>query len=309
LFGIASRQWNNGLMYWVWQPLHGGAENGFGPFVNRNHFAGWMLMASCLTIGFQLGQLEGLRKRAGRDWRDLVIWLSSAEAAAIGLTTIGLLVMVVSLVWTMSRSGISAFVVAVVCFVWLVLRRKGGSAGQRVSALGLVALLLFAGIGWRGPAIVGRWFGDTRDINSRFTAWQDGWTVIADFPLVGTGMNTYPVAMLFYQRHNLEVFMSQAHNDYLQLAAEGGLLVVIPAAALGIAVILSIRRNLAAVRHESRGYWIRAGAAVGLISIAVQELAEFSLQMPANAFLFCTLVAIALTPGLSRSPAHSAATS
>jgi hypothetical protein len=51
-----------------------------------------------------------------------------------------------------------------------------------------------------------------------------------------------------------------------------------------------------AARGEARGYWIRAGAAVGLLAIAVQEIVEFSLQIPANALLFCTLAAVALTP-------------
>ena len=48
-------------------------------------------------------------------------------------------------------------------------------------------------------------------------------------------------------------------------------------------------------RGEARGYWIRAGAAVGMLAMAVQELFEFSLQMPANALLFATLAATALT--------------
>ena len=47
--------------------------------------------------------------------------------------------------------------------------------------------------------------------------------------LTGTGMNTYDVVMLFYQRHVLELRMTHAHNDYLVLLAEGGLLVVVPA--------------------------------------------------------------------------------
>jgi hypothetical protein len=59
---------------------------------------------------------------------------------------------------------------------------------------------------------------------------------------------------------------------------------------------LAIRRNLRAARHEARGYWIRAGAAVGLLAIATQETLEFSLQIPVNALLFCTLAALALAP-------------
>ena len=54
LFGIYSREYHNGLVYWFWLPTDGGASNLFGPFINRNHFAGWMLMTVCLLVGSPL---------------------------------------------------------------------------------------------------------------------------------------------------------------------------------------------------------------------------------------------------------------
>lgn len=134
------------------------------------------------------------------------------------------------------------------------------------------------------------------NLASRLDAWRDGWDVIRAFPLAGTGLNTYPVAMLFYQARNPGFYMSRAHNDYVQLLAEGGALVAVPALVAMAALTLAIRRNLSAARTEARGYWIRAGAVVGLVALAVQETLEFSLQIPANALLFCTLAAIALSP-------------
>ena len=41
------------------------------------------------------------------------------------------------------------------------------------------------------------WFQDERDLLGRLDAWRDGWDVVRDFPLFGTGLNTYPDAMLF----------------------------------------------------------------------------------------------------------------
>jgi hypothetical protein len=102
--------------------------------------------------------------------------------------------------------------------------------------------------------------------------------------------------MLFYQRRNPGFHMAQAHNDYLQLLAEGGLMVAVPAVLTLLFLARAIQRNLRAARAEARGYWIRAGATVGLLGIAVQEIFEFSLQIPADALLFCTLAAIALAP-------------
>ena len=104
---------------------------------------------------------------------------------------------------------------------------------------------------WRGVESVSEWYGDTHDLRGRFAAWQDGWRVVHDFPLLGTGINTYGTAMLLYQRSNEGFHLGSAHNDYLQVLAEGGLLVTVPAALAVVALIAAIRRNNAAAR-ESR---------------------------------------------------------
>jgi O-antigen ligase len=123
---------------------------------------------------------------------------------------------------------------------------------------------------------------------------MDAWSVIRDFPLAGTGLNTYWAAALFYQRHELAHFFAQAHNDYLQLAAEGGLLLILPAVACLAIFIRDVRR---ARREEVRGsvsWWLRSGAVTSLLAIACQETVEFSLQMPGNAALFVVVCAIAV---------------
>lgn len=296
LFAIYSRESHNGLIYWFWQPQDGGGANLAGPFVNRNHFAGWMLMGVCLLIGWLFGQVERAVPHGGGRRSRRVEWLSSAEANGLLLTGGAILVAAISLFWTLSRSAILGFAVAAAAFAWLVLRRRKLGTTRRATVLAVLAAVSLAGVAWRGPARLVTWFQDETDLIGRLEAWRDGWAVVQDFPIVGTGLNTYSTAMLFYQKRNLEVHIAQAHNDYLQLLAEGGLLVTIPAAIAVVLLARAILRNLRAAEREARGYWIRAGAAVGLLAIAVQELFEFSLQIPVNALLFCTLAAIALTP-------------
>jgi O-antigen ligase len=99
--------------------------------------------------------------------------------------------------------------------------------------------------------------------------------------------------------------MSHAHNDYLQLLAEGGLLVSIPVMAVaGVFALTVLRAVRGSDYDDSEGYWVRVGSSVGLLAIAVQETAEFSLHIPANMFLFATAAAIALSPR-SDSPSSS----
>ena len=296
LFGIYNREHNNGLLYWLWPSQDGGGDL-FGPFVNRNHFAGWMLMTVCLLTGSLFGQVERASP-GGPDPRRQrrLAWMSSAQANGLLLMGGALLIATVSLFWAQSRSAIVGLGVAGTAFLWLVLTRRRLGTTRRAVAVAALCIAVLAGVLRRGPVRLLEYFQDERNLLSRLDAWRDGWGVVRDFPFFGTGLNTYSDAMLFYQQRNPGVHLAQAHNDYLQLLAEGGLLVTIPAAVAILLLALAIHRNLRSARGQARGYWIRAGAAVGLLAIAVQEVFEFSLQIPADALLFCTLAAVALTP-------------
>lgn len=296
LFGIYTRQHNNGLVYGFWHTQERDYSNGFGPFINRNHFAGWMLMVTSLAIGMLCGRIESAVDRVPPGWRNRLVWLSTSSASRTVLAAMAVVVMAVSLVWTVSRSGIIGFVGALLCFVWLLARRRRVSGLTRLGVACLLGTVLVVSVSWRGIDDLRRWFADTTDVESRLAAWQDGWRVVRDFPLTGTGINTYRDGMLFYQKHMLNLRMSHAHNDYLEWLAEGGLLIAVPGMIALAVLTAAIVKNLNAARDNAYGYWIRAGAAVGLIAIGIQEAVEFSLHIPANSLLFATLAAVALSP-------------
>ena len=138
-------------------------------------------------------------------------------------------------------------------------------------------------------------------VQMRLNAWNDGADIIRDFPLTGTGLNTYGTATLFYAESGHELWFREAHNDYLQILAEGGLLVGIPAALFIAAFVVAVRQRFREEGRRHRSYWVRVGAVVGLCAIALQSLVEFSLQMPGNATVFVVLAAIAL----HRAPVHA----
>src|SRR5262249_8938138 len=98
-------------------------------------------------------------------------------------------------------------------------------------------------------------------------------------------------------------------NDYLQIVAEGGLLISIPVLITIVIFVRDIRCRFKEAPKEGTTYWLRVGAAVGLISIAVQSLVDFSLQLPGNAALFVLIAATALhrSPHLMATRERSAA--
>jgi O-antigen ligase len=111
--------------------------------------------------------------------------------------------------------------------------------------------------------------------------------------------------MLVYQTDDRTAIYQQAHNDYLQLLAEGGVLVAIPAVlAFGVICAL-IWRRLSAPDDDVTTRWMRTGAVAGLVGIAAQSVVEFSLQMPGNTAMLVALLAIALhNPPRGISDAH-----
>ena len=133
---------------------------------------------------------------------------------------------------------------------------------------------------------------------------MDALRVIHVNPTSGTGLGTYGRVSLIYQQHDIEHHYDQVHNDYLQLATDGGALLVIVVVAFVVLLGRDIRRQLQKTRGTP-GWWLRAGAATSLIAIALQEVVDFSLQIPGNAALFVVVCAIALhDPPPSRPSTH-----
>jgi O-antigen ligase len=292
LIGIIQKPLYTGAIYGLW-PLDIGRMP-FGPFVNRNHFAGWMLMALPLTLALLSGGIHRSMRGLKPGWRHKVLWFSSPEASQLILVAAAAVIMALSLMLTMSRSGIAAFMLSLVIMASFVVRASD-TRSRRLASAACFVLLVIIVVVWSGPEVLASRFaaGDWGEFNNRRGAWSDAWSVVRDFPLSGTGLNTYWAAALFYQRHELEYFFAQSHNDYFQIAAEGGLLLILPViACIGIFV-----RNVSRTMHDGRGsmgWWLRAGAVTSLLSIACQETVEFSLQMPGNAVLFTIVCAIAL---------------
>jgi O-antigen ligase len=200
--------------------------------------------------------------------------------------------MACSLVWTMSRSGIAAAAVALGIMAAAAVSRSAGSR-QRWRLAAYVVTAAAGVAAWRGAGALADWYGNTATLQWRVQLWKDSLPALQDFWLTGSGLNTYATLLLVYPRTDVTVMPRAAHNDYLQLAIEGGILVGVPALILLATLARSIVR---AVRTPQDGttWWIRMGAIAGLCGIGVQELSEFSLQVPGAALLCATCVAIAV---------------
>jgi putative inorganic carbon (hco3(-)) transporter len=134
----------------------------------------------------------------------------------------------------------------------------------------------------------------------RRVIWRDTVAMIRDFPLTGVGAGAFKRGMLVYQEGSRQFFFNHAHNEYLQLAAEGGLLLAVPAALALVVGCATIAERLRA--DHTPVFWIRVGAVSGLIAVAVQSIFDTSLRTPADGVLFAVIAAMALHQ--RRQPSH-----
>lgn len=278
-------------VYGFWYAPKGTRDS--APFINHDHTAGWLVMVLALSGGY-LGSTIARLRHVKPTWRDRLLWLSSADASRTVLTILAAAVMALAIMLTKSRSGFLCLAWTVFALMWVTARRQS-SASRRVSVvLTLAAVVLFAFSWGNVNAVLHRFDEPGADVGGRIPIWRDAMHIVRDFPIAGTGLNTFGIAMLHYQTMPGDELFIEAHNDYLQLLAEGGVLLAVPAMVCLVVFVTEVRRRFREAADDEQTYWLRIGAVIGLCGIALQECFDFTLQMPGAAVLFVVLAAIAI---------------
>jgi O-antigen ligase/polysaccharide polymerase Wzy-like membrane protein len=286
LLAVAQAATANGRIYWTFATGFEGPPP-FGPFVNRNHFATWAIMAVPLCFGYLAARLgtdrpapkhSSLRRRIVLSIDPRTAWLTMAGGT-----------MLVALLLSLSRSGVLALGIST-AITFLIARRRLEHRHRRLVLQATLAILVLAVLWSDVPALMRRAAGAPTAVADRLTIWRESLPIVRDFWQVGTGAGTYQVAMAVYQRSDRSVYFNQAHNHYLQIAVEGGVLILALAIGCAAAFVREARRRIAA--DTSGLVLIRVGAACGLGAVALQSVWETGLVMPANAALAAVLAAI-----------------
>ena len=274
------------------------STNPFGAFTNRNHFAGWLLLVSTPVIGYLIARLR-IHEFRDRRWIAMVTQFMATGAV---LTALSAVVTVGVLVTTLSRSGVAGLGAAAIVG-WLVgrprMRFEQTTLPARLGIFGGLIILSMLFLDLDGWATRIEESFTTEGLFGRLTIWRETLPMVRDFWLTGVGAGTYSDAMTYYQQTRFFVNSMQrwahfnnAHSHFIQLAAEGGVLLVMPAIAVLAALSTLARRTLRADKGEM--FWVRVGAAAGLAGLAVQSVWEVSLTMPANAVLAGVLAGLLL---------------
>ncbi|HSI87812.1 MAG TPA: O-antigen ligase family protein [Pyrinomonadaceae bacterium] len=252
----------------------------FGTFVNRHNFAAYMEMTMALPLGMMF---------AGAVNRDKKL---------LYVTGIGL--MGVALLLSGSRGGLVAFLAQIVLLVILTVDSKRKSNFALKTALAVVLVVAIVG----GSFFVGGESSLTRlaetatsqDITTdRAHIWSVTLDVITNNMPFGAGLGAFGVAYTAYDTYSGLERVEQAHNDYLQVLADAGIVGLILG---GIFLFLIIRLGMSAAKSSNlfrRG--VAVGAFSGIFAILVHSIFDFVLHTTAISVLFLTLTALLVASG------------
>lgn len=260
-----------------------------GTFINRNHYAAFLgmiwpvLVAYILTLRSSPDEARvGLRRRGSTK-------LNEKQITLVFITAMVLL----SLVFSMSRGGIIGSLIALTVFI--AFGRGAQWKGLLISLVGcwLIVFSYGAVIGFDG--ILERFQTISDDAPGRMEIWKDCRHIVEDHPLTGVGLGNNALVFDIYQTHLPDdLHASHAHNDYLQLATELGL----PAAiVISLSVwffwrktALNLRRSCSPAHDRRR--MLKLGALAGTAAFLCHSWVEFNWQIPANQLYFITLLVI-----------------
>jgi O-antigen ligase len=200
--------------------------------------------------------------------------------------------MTAALVTSLSRSGMTGAAAALAAFLWF--SRNRITRRGRSWLLAGASVLFLVGVAYANAAALADRVGETLEsgLGGRRTIWRETLPMVRDFWVTGVGAGSYERGMLVYQKTKGLFYFNHAHDEYLQIAAEGGILLGLPVEIVPGAGTWLIGRRLR--RDDAPAFWIRAGAASGLVAVAVQSVWDTGLRMPANAVLFALTAAIAI---------------
>ena len=256
----------------------------FGPFVSKNHFAGFVAMGTLLVAGLALGLADGGRSRGGD-------WTTGPRAGGVILSLVAALSMALAGLASLSRGGAIALAAGGACFVALVMR-KGRSTGA-----GLVPSLALAGsLGLVLVALVPvEAHGRLRSLSGasfRVDTWRDSLRLAASSPVLGQGLGAFHDAYPRFKRGHGIVRVEHSENDYVETLAETG----VPGLALalaGLALLLAAAGRGIAGGGDRTVRGIATGAVAALVALAVHSAVDFNLRIPSNAALAALVAAFA----------------
>lgn len=279
LFAIAQYVTSNGKIYWLVEPSQGGWI--FGPYVNRNHFAGLMELWIPVALGLALMPGNTFLQR----WQ----WWAVALVMGIAVALSG------------SRGGVIAVGIELLLITFAAAALRGRRA---VLALGVAVALTVGAVAVLGRGEIFEHYKQSLHIPRlhqeeaaalRIQAWRGSLEIFRQHPIAGSGLDTFVTHFPAVRSFATDKVWTHAHNDYLQFLAETGLIGAGLAGWILIAGTREAWRNLRRAHGTASGALL-IGIACACIGFMVHGWLDFNFHVPANAANFAVLGAVLTRP-------------
>jgi O-antigen ligase len=283
IFGILQHLTFNGKLYWFREMRYGGIP--FGPYANRNHFAGFAeLIVPLALVPLVLGKVR--RER----------W------PVVGLFAV---LPIGALFLSASRGGIVSFAVELGLLALVMIRRR--TMGKQLLSAGAVLLLAILMVSWLGVGQILQRFSSMQSLETtegkRASMRRDTWRIFLDHPLTGTGLGTLQIAFPPYESLYDGKIVNHTHNDYLEALAETGVAGGLCCAwFIGVLLAESLKR-LRQLNNSFAGA-LQLSGSIACAGFLAHSLVDFNLHIPANALLFFLMAHLA-TAEIQQAPQPS----
>jgi O-antigen ligase len=293
VYGLAERFSGGNHIFWNERIFMKEAVS--GTFINKNHFAGFLEM----IIPVALGLFVSMRHKGVRGGTFRAKTLEAMRAPNLNRQVIlGLLIvlMVVSVLFSLSRAGITCAIGSWVAFS-LFIGLTAGIRGYTLTLLFLLLLILCISVSMGSDMVIERMedaaSSEAISWTGRFDLWGGGLRMIEDFPLLGSGFGTFEEGYERYQSSRFgDKYADYLHNDLLQIFCETGIIGGLVALG-GLALLLISLARKTLRRHDTFCRWVATGLMLGCCAILLHSLFDFNLyKITSNGLVFSVLLAL-----------------
>ena len=298
LFGLIQYFSWDGRFFW-WRQTTNLVTSPFGPFVAHNHFAGYMELLLPIPIALVVMQVGRIEARIFCGFAAALM----GSAAIASLSRGGFISLFVQLIFL---AAAASFIPRQRQQSRRSYQRKSANIVTPVMAVIVITIAIGASIYWIGlePVINRIAQGklvtpDVKDIKdakeesflvSRGWIWRDTTTMIRAHFATGVGLGAFETVFPIYSQSDGSLQIGQAHNDYLQLVAEAG---IVGAVLLLWFVGIVMSQTLRGLRSSDPFVAALAlGSGGSMVGMMVHSIFDFNLQLPSHALLLIVLTAV-----------------
>jgi O-antigen ligase/Tfp pilus assembly protein PilF len=288
---------SNGRVLWIREIYEG---DFFGPYINGNHMAGFLVMVLPLAVTMFLFNRPTIRYQSLR--ASLAEFLTHPTLNIHMLLGLSALICIVAIFLSLARGAIVSTCISI-GFLGLGVMKITGN-WRRGTYIVVASTVIILSVGWFGWEPIINKFDQLADQKGRINAlrpviWSDSFGIAKDFPVFGSGLGTFKSIYPSYRSFTDNVLFRHAHNDYLELLATGGIPFIIFMGwficALGVQTF-----NIFRQRREPYCRFLYLGAAAGLVGIGLHCLVEFNFQIGANGVYFFFIASLLVAAAHTR---------